>query len=150
MIRVFLNASVLFSAGYSEAGSSRDLLREAIRGNLKIVVSQHVLEEAERNLAQKAPETLPVFHELLTLVAAEVAEKPALEELERAATYTNLKDAAIVAAAAKAKVDYLVTWDRKHFIDDPKVAEKSGLIILTPDKLMAIARKERALLAHYS
>jgi predicted nucleic acid-binding protein len=145
MIRVFLNASVLFSASYSKTGSSRDLLREAIRGNLKIVVSQHVLEEAERNLAQKAPEALPAFRELLTLVAAEVAEKPTLEELKRAAAYINLKDAPVVAAAAKAKVGYLVTWDRKHFIDDPKVAEKSGLMILTPDKLMAIAKEESAL-----
>ena len=141
MIRVFLNASVLFSASYSKTGSSPDLLREAIRGNLKVVVSQHVLEEAERNLAQKAPAALPAFRELLTLVAAVVAEKPALEELKRAAAYINLKDAPVIAAAAKAKVDYLVTWDRKHFIDDPKVAGKSGLMILTPDKLMAIAKK---------
>ncbi len=141
MIRVFLNASVLFSASYSRTGSSRDLLREAIRGNLKIVVSQHVLEEAGRNLAQKASEALPDFRELLTLVAAEIAEKPALEELRRAATYINLKDAPIVAAAAKAKVDYLVTWDRKHFIDDPKVAERSGLMIITPDELMAIVKE---------
>jgi len=116
-------------------------LREAIRGNLKIVVSRYVLEEAERNLAQKAPDALPAFRELLTLVAAVVTEKPALEELKRAATYIDLKDAPIVAAAAKAKVDYLVTWDRKHFIDDPKVAERSGLAIITPDKLMAIVKR---------
>jgi len=141
MIRVFLDTSVLFSASYSKTGSSRDLLREAIRGNLKIVVSRYVLEEAERNLAQKAPDALPAFRELLTLVAAVVTEKPALEELKRAATYIDLKDAPIVAAAAKAKVDYLVTWDRKHFIDDPKVAERSGLAIITPDKLMAIVKR---------
>ncbi len=141
MIRVFFDASVLFSASYSKTGSSRDLLQEAIRGNLKIVVSRYVLEEAERNLAQKAPEALPAFRELSTLIAAEVAEKPALEELKQAATYINLKDAPIVAAAAKAKVDYLVTWDRKHFIDDLKVAERSGLMILTPDKLMAIVKR---------
>jgi predicted nucleic acid-binding protein len=48
----------------------------------------------------------------------------------------------IVAAAIKAKVDYLVTWDRKHFIDDPKVAEKSGLTIITPDELMAIVKEK--------
>jgi predicted nucleic acid-binding protein len=93
MIRVFLNASVLFSASYSKDGSSRDLLREAIRGNLNIVVSQHVLKETEKNLAQKAPSALPAFHELLTLVTVEVAKKPTLKELKRAATYINLKDA---------------------------------------------------------
>ncbi len=143
MIRVFLNASVLFSASYSETGSSRDLLREAIRGNLKIVVSQHVLEEAERSLAEKAPAALPAFHELLTLVAGEVAENPTLKELKQAATYINLRDAPIVAAAVKAQVDYLVTWDRKHFIHDPRVGEKSGLTIITPDELMAILKEQQ-------
>jgi predicted nucleic acid-binding protein len=118
-----------------------------MRENLEIVVSQHVLEEVERNLAQKAPEALPAFRELLTLVVAEVAEKPTSEELKRVVTYINLKDAPIVASAIKAKVDYLVTWDRKHFIDDPRVAEKSGLMIFTPDKLMALVKK-RELLAH--
>jgi hypothetical protein len=47
MIVVFLDASALFSASYSKMGSARDLLREAIRGNLKIVVSQHVLATDE-------------------------------------------------------------------------------------------------------
>ena len=141
-IRAFLDASVLFAASYSKTGSSRDLLREAVRGNLQIVVSQHVLEEAERNLTQKAPEILPVLHELLTALAAEVADRPTRAELEQAATYIALKNASIVAAAVKAKLDYLATWDRRHFIDDPGVAEKSGLTIVTPGELMAIIRKQ--------
>lgn len=141
-IRVFLDASVLFAASYSKTGSSRDLLREGIRGNLRIVVGQHVLEETERNLAQKAPAALSAFHELLTLVAAEAVDKPTVQELRQAATYIDLKDAPIVAAAVKAKVDYLVTWDRKHFLDDPKVAETSGLTITTSDELMIVVRKQ--------
>jgi predicted nucleic acid-binding protein len=142
-IRAFLHASVLFAASYSETGASRDLLREAVRGNLQIVVSQHVLEEAERNLVQKTPEVLPALHELLTVVAAKVADRPTRQELEQAASYITLKDAPIVAAAVKAKVDYLATWDRRHFIDDPRVAETSGLTIITPGKLMAIIRRQR-------
>jgi len=138
MIRVFLDASVFFAASYSKTGASRDLFREAIRERIRIVVSPHVLEETERNLAQKAPEALTAFHNLLDLVAAEVVEKPTLEEVKQAATYIHVKDAPIVAAAVKAKVDYLVTWDRRHFIDDPEVAGKSSLTIVTPDKLMAI------------
>ena len=43
MIRVFFDASVLFAASYSHTGSSRDLLREALRGNVRVVVTQHVL-----------------------------------------------------------------------------------------------------------
>lgn len=37
----------------------------------------------------------------------------------------------ILLAATKAKVDYLATGNRKHFLDDPKVSERSGLTIGT-------------------
>lgn len=46
------------------------------------------------------------------------------------------KDAPVVAAAVAANVDYLVTWDRKHLINPPEVAERSGLKVLTPGELM--------------
>jgi predicted nucleic acid-binding protein len=141
MIRVFFDASVLFAASYSKTGSARDLLREAVRGNVQVVVTQHVLREAEASLARKAPEALPALHELLELVGPEVGELPTLQELREAATYINLKDAPIVAGAVKARVDYLVTWDRKHFIDDERVARESGLKIVTPDEVMTITQE---------
>jgi putative PIN family toxin of toxin-antitoxin system len=138
MIRVFLDASVLFAACYSQTGSSRELIRQAIRGKIQIVVSQHVLKEVVKNLAQKAPGALPTFQRFVDLVAPEMAENPTVEELKQAADYIHLKDAPIVAAAVKARVDYLVTWDRKHFLKVPQVAEKSGLTIVAPDELVAI------------
>ena len=141
MIRVFFDASVLFAASYSKTGSARDLLREAVRGNVRVVVTQHVLREAEDSLARKAPETVPALHELLELVGPEVGALPTLPELRRTVTYINLKDAPIVAGAVKARVDYLVTWDRKHFIDDAKVGRESGLKIVTPDELMRIIQE---------
>jgi len=41
-----------------------------------------------------------------------------------------------------ANVDYLVTWDRRHLIDLPEVAERSSLNILTPGELMDIFREK--------
>jgi hypothetical protein len=38
----------------------------------------------------------------------------------------------IVVTAMQTKVDYLVTLSRRHFIDDPSVAARSGLRIGTP------------------
>ena len=142
MIRVFIDASVFFAACYSQTGSSRELFRKAIREEIRVVVSSHVLMEVERNLAQKAPAAIPAFRELVDLVPAEVVERPSLEQIQQAAAYTELKDAPIVAAAIKAGVGYLVTWDRRHLIDDPNVASGSGLLILTPDELLAQVRRE--------
>jgi len=142
MTRVFLDASVLFSAAYSATGASREILRSALRHEVVAVVSRYVTEEARRNLRRKAPAAIQAFERLMELLSPEVAADPSLLELQAAASYTNLKDAPIVAAAVKAKVEYLVTLDRAHFIDDPKVARASGLSILTPDNLLAILRRE--------
>ncbi len=50
-------------------------------------------------------------------------------------------DVPILLAAMKAKVDFLVTHNRKHFLDDPKVAENSGLRIGTPGEALAWLRE---------
>jgi len=143
MTRVFLDASVLFSAAHSAEGASREILRSALRDEIVAVVSRYVAEEARRNLRRKAPAAIEAFEQLMELLSPEVAADPSLLELQAAASYTHLKDAPIVAAALKANVDYLVTLDRAHFIDDPKVARDSGLSILTPDNLLAILRREK-------
>jgi predicted nucleic acid-binding protein len=142
VIRAFIDSSVLFAASYSQTGSSRRLLLEAIRGRVVLVIDQHILEETERNLAEKAPQALAAYHTLIELLAVEVVEKPDGQEVGEAASYVHAKDAPVVAAALKAKVDYLVTWDRRHFIDDPQVAERSGLTIATPDVLVRLIVNE--------
>ena len=66
---------------------------------------------------------------------------PSLEEVK-----TNLNlishaaDVSIVLAAMQAQVDYLVTLNRKHFIDDPGVALKAGLRIGTPGEALGWVR----------
>lgn len=52
MIRVFLDASVLFAAAYSESGASREIVRQAIRGTMRLVTSPLVLEETRRNFQE--------------------------------------------------------------------------------------------------
>ena len=136
MIRVFVDANVLFSAAYSRRGASRDIVLAGIEGKVKLVVSECVLTEAERNLARKAPRALPAFSQLVELLSVEVADKPSLEQVQQVAEYTALKDAPVVAAAQVAQVDYLATWDRRHLIEDTQVAERSGLEIVTPDVLV--------------
>ena len=50
-------------------------------------------------------------------------------------------DVAIVVAAMQVKTDYLVTLNRRHFIDDPAVADRSKLRIGTPGDTLAWARR---------
>jgi len=124
MTQVFVDASVIFAASYSRPGSSRELLRQAMRGQVELVMSQHVLDETERNLVHKAPEALAALHTFLDTVRIQMVANPTPEELQQAATTNHIKDAPVVAAAVKARAGYLATWDRRHFIDDPGVAMK--------------------------
>jgi hypothetical protein len=45
---------------------------------------------------------------------------------------SHAADVPILLAAMQAQADYLVTLNRKHFIDVPKVVQLSGLKIGTP------------------
>lgn len=139
MIRVFVDASVLFAACYSAAGASREIVRLAIQGELTLVISDVVQEEARRNLAAKAPKALPLLEQLLELVPFEIVQATKQEVLT-ARVYTELKDAPIVAAAIQAQTDYLVSLDRVHLVEVPEVAKQSGIAIILPGDLLQIIR----------
>ena len=140
MTKVFIDTSVLFAASFSSTGASREIIRLAIRGEISLVVSQLVLEEIERNLTRKAPEVLPTFWQLLDVIPLELSA-PSKDEVEQAAQYTELKDAAIVAAAKTAEVDYLVSLDRRHLVGVAEVAQGSGLSIVLPEELLKNIRE---------
>jgi predicted nucleic acid-binding protein len=136
MSSVFLDSSVLFSAIYSSTGAARDLLRLALQGKVHLILSGDVLIETRRNLDQKVPELAPLLEELLLQIPFELVPDPTKEEVWMAEKYVHPKDAVIIAAAIKAQPDFLATLDRKHLIDPPDVATRSGLVINTPGDVL--------------
>ncbi len=140
-IKVFVDASVLFAAVYSSHVSAYDLIQAANRGSVKLFVNSIILDETQRNLLRKAPRTIVIFQLLIDTTILELVPEPTKKALVDAAKYTALKDAAVIASAIAAKVDYLVTYDRKHLIDPPHVAQQSGLKIVTPDVIVADLRR---------
>ena len=139
MKRIFIDSSVLFSAAYSSKGHSRDLILMAARGEIDLVLSQFVLTETKRNLTEEAPDAL-VWLDLLLIALPFELVQPLKEEVLEAAKYVALKDAPIVAAAKKAKVDLLITMDQKHLLGKPELADFAGVEIVTPKEAVAILR----------
>ena len=139
MKRIFIDSSVLFSAAYSSKGHSRDLILMAARGEINLVLSQFVLTETRRNLAEEAPDAV-VWLELLLITLPYELVRPSKEEVLESAIHVALKDAPIVAAARKAKVDLLVTMDQKHLLGKPELANYAGVEIVTPKEAVAILR----------
>ncbi|MCC7353326.1 MAG: PIN domain-containing protein [Anaerolineae bacterium] len=140
MIRAFIDASVLFAASYSKTGASREIIRYALQGKAILIISEFVLDEAERNLSLKHPATLPVFHFLTQTIPFEIIE-PTVQEVQDAKSYTAHKDAPVVAAAKKARPGFLVSLDRRHLVDQPEVARRSGLKIVLPEDLLEELRR---------
>ena len=66
---------------------------------------------------------------------------PSKEQALGAAQYTAVKDALIVAAAKRARADYLVSLDRRHLVGIPDVARGSGLRIVLPQQLLEEVRE---------
>ena len=71
----------------------------------------------------------------------EIRKDPAPEEIKRWSDLLDVADAAILAAAVAAQPDYFVTGDR-HFTEDPEIAEKAGLQIVTPAQFVEARAKE--------
>ncbi len=113
-MRVFLDANILFSAAYREAGSVRAFFPLAAAGACTLVSSAHAVEEARRNLAVKHPHRLGDLEHLLASV--ELSPRPS-EPLVAWAESLGLppKDAPILAAAVQARCHVLATGDRTHF-----------------------------------
>ena len=63
---------------------------------------------------------------------------------EQVIVETEAPDVPIVLSAMMAQVDFLVTFNRRHFIDDPGVAQRSGLRIGDPGDALTWVRQQLA------
>jgi hypothetical protein len=117
------------------------ILAEARR--VALTISQQVVTETERALARKAPRALPDYRELLRRSVLRIVRDPTVSQVAtQAGIISHQADVPIVVAAMDARVDFLVTLNRRHFLDDPGVAERSGLRIGTPGDALAWVRRE--------
>lgn len=135
--RVFIDSSILIAAAISAKGSARDLILCSMRGKLTLYISTLVLEETARNLARKAPVALPAFETLRGLLTNIV--DPDTPLVVRVAEVVEAKDAPIVAAAIKAEVTYLASYDQKHLLRQGDVIQiKFGITVVTPDQALRV------------
>jgi len=135
MIRAFVDASVLVAAVFSPTGGASALLEMAIRGRIDLLISNDIVEEVKRNVPMLADK----FQELLELVPFNYVTL-AIEDVTEVMDYTVAKDAHVVAAAKKAAVDYLVTFDEKHLLHNNELRRSVKFGMLKPGDLLQVLR----------
>ena len=141
-LNIFLDSSALIAGAISESGAAHVLLNLGESQDIVLTVSELVIIETERAMAKKAPGNLNDLRSLIKSSNLRIVDNPSKEEVEANLHLINdPNDVPILLAAMKAKVDYLATHNRRHFLDDPKVAEISGLRIGTPGDVLAWLRE---------
>ena len=141
-IKVFLDSSALIAGIVSDQGASRALLLLAEDGKIILTVSEQVIVEVERNIARKAPRSLPFARQVLLSAKIRILRDPVKEDVQKHLDWiSHVADVPILVAAWQANVDYLATLNTKHFLDDPEVSRRSGLRIGTPGDALAWACK---------
>lgn len=141
--RVFLDTSVILAFCASPTGASRIILEAGLEGKLMAVVSPVILQECERNLAKKfSQKELLFFYRWLGKAPLVLEKLPAESEIKKFRSLVATKDVHVLATAVQAKVDFLVTLDKKHFFT-PKIKKaKLPLKIATPGELLKLILKE--------
>ncbi len=141
-VNIFLDSSALIAGILSTTGAAHALLMFGEDESIMLTVSEWVVIEAEESISRKSPKNINALRNSLMTSKLLVVPDPSDKEIQ-ANLYLmdDPDDVPILLAAMKAKVDYLATHDHKHFLDDPKVAERSGLKIGTPGDVLAWIRE---------
>lgn len=135
---VFLDTSALFAGIWSAEGGARMILRLGEVEAIRLLVSSQVLDEIERALRRKAPATLGLLALLLDRSGIEVVPSPTPKVVQDSqALIGHPGDAQLLAAAWAAGVDYFVTLDRKHFLDNQVLKDNVPFPIGTPGDFLA-------------
>ena len=142
-INLFLDSSALIAGLISAEGASRALLLLGEDEKIQLTVSEQVIVEIERNLARKVPRAAPFAREMIRSAKVRIVRDPALKEVSQRMDWIgHAADAPILVTAYIAQVDFLVTLNRRHFLDDPKAAQQSGLRIGTPGEALRWVREQ--------
>jgi len=142
-MRVFLDANVLFSAAHSPGSPLNGFFRLAEAGVCELVASPFALDEARRNIARKHPAKMAELEQLNLRIS--ICREADVEGVlwARSAGLPET-DAPILAAAAIAKADMLVTGDRADFGSFYE-RKLHGVEILTPrtalERILAVKSK---------
>ncbi len=140
---LFLDSSALVAGIASPTGAARALLLLGEAKKIQLTISEQVVAETERAVARKIPAALSLVRQAILDSGVRIYPDPTLSEVQPYLNWMNdPTDVPILVAAMTAKVDYLVTLNRKHFLEDAGLVRKSGLRIGAPGDALAFIREQ--------
>jgi putative PIN family toxin of toxin-antitoxin system len=138
--KVLLDTNVLIAGLASPTGASAAILDLGEAEEILILMSQHILIEADRVFAAKFPHLLERFRLFIKNLSPLLLDDPKPKAVQEASSVIHPDDAPILAAVKITQVDYLVTLDTKHF-KTAKVRDYLITPVVTPAEFLDDFRK---------
>ena len=110
LIRLFLDANVLFTAAHNPSGKAALIIDLRTQGHWEVVTCSYAIEEAQRNLSMKFPDHLERFETLISAITRVPSRSG-----RNCPTPLPEKDRPILEAAIHCKATHLLTGDIKDF-----------------------------------
>ncbi len=138
MFKVLIQSSVLFSASLSAKGGSRQILNLAKQGKIYAFTSYDIIDEVREHLKQDYPEHLEQLNDFIKNYKLEIHPPLSVKDvLPFKKGYVQDKDDVhVVAVAAKLDIEYLISLDKKHFLQNTKLAKKLNIRIVSPGEFL--------------
>lgn len=139
MIRLFLDANVLFTAAHNPSGKAALIIDLGSQGYWEAMSCSYAIEEARRNISIKFPDYLKRFETLMPTII-----KVPSRSGRMCPVLLPEKDRPILEAAIQYKATHLLTGDVKDFgpfMNNPRLT--SGLVIQTVSEFLASLMKPK-------
>ena len=130
---VYLDTSALFAGIWSASGGARMILKLGEASVVVLLVGYQVRTEIEGEMRVKAPDLLGNLALILDRSQITTAADPDQKIYEKCQEFIQQQgDAYIIASAWTNEVDYFVTLDRKHLINNRPLREAIPFPMGTP------------------
>ncbi len=125
MIRLFLDANVLFTAAHNPSGKAALIIDLGTQGYWEVVTCSYAIEEAQRNISIKFPDYLKRFETTVT----KIVRVPSRSGQNCPALLPE-KDRPILEAAILCEATHLLTGDIKDFGPFMNRANLTGGVVI--------------------
>ncbi|MEK7500658.1 MAG: hypothetical protein AAB642_00855 [Patescibacteria group bacterium] len=129
---LFADASVIVAATLSPNGGSFRLFQESSCGNVLLATNHYALDEAAEAIRKKYPQHISRLKQLISWSQIKIFKYPSQKVVFKYLNLINAEDAPILAGAAEAKAQFLLTLDRKDFLTNALQQSKLPFVITTP------------------
>lgn len=141
--KVFLDTSSILAGIRSATGGSRAILKLGEQGHIELFVSQDVLAEIDDNIRGVAPNQRMNVAALLEVSGIDIVDPPDIATVQMCNRFLQYADDAVVLAAAiDASMDFFVSLDRQHLLDNRMIPDDVPLSILAPADFLAWFRSQ--------